>query len=103
MDSQGFVLGVGVVVNNFIQVPAFKLSSTQKSRHRVYSETSPRQKFQARQDGESVCVCARIIGSQGYRHENQAVQHSTTVVGSPEAPTVATPLPLKLTFGARDQ
>ena len=47
----------------------------------------------------------RITESQGCRQRNQAVWHSPTVAGSLEAPTVATPfpLPLKLTFGARDQ
>ena len=47
----------------------------------------------------------RITESQGRRQRNQAVRHSPTVAGSPEAPAAAapSPLPLKLTFGARDQ
>lgn len=63
-------------------------------------ETSPRYKLQAELDGG---VCA--LGGGGCRHENHAVQLGPTTVGSLEAPTVATPhpLPLKLTFGARDQ
>lgn len=46
-----------------------------------------------------------MLGGGGCRHENHAVQLGPSVVGSLEAPTVTTPLPLplKLTFGARDQ
>lgn len=110
MDSQGLVLGVGVVANNSIKVPTFMLRlTTQKARHQ---ESVPRhltgRSFRQERMEWGMCICVwegRIMGSRGCRHENQAVQHSLTVVGSLEAPTVATPLPLplKLTFGARDQ
>lgn len=54
MDSQGFALGVVVVVNNPTQVSAFMFSSYLKIQTpRVYSETAHRKKFQVA--GWEVC------------------------------------------------
>lgn len=99
MDSQGFALGVVVVVNNSTQVSAFMLSNYLKIQTpRVYSETAHRKKFQVAGRGG---VWWGDHGNHKCSHQNQAVQHNPTVVGSPEATPL--PLPLTLTFGTRDQ
>lgn len=105
MDSQGFVLGVGYL--QIIPSESLLLCSlvVQKSRYQEFflRHLTGRSFRQDRMEGTHMC-CGEEWGAKD-ADIKLGCAAQPRAVGSLEAPTVATPLPLPLmlTFGARDQ